>query len=268
MPECNEDGIGFTIEDEVEETDSEEGKEIIEELPDSPLVESVPDNTPELMSETKAESTDIPLSSPAGPEEIHIASLVCDVCLELNLTTKSCIECVRCGNAFCFHFASKIDAQYCVNCLSDLSVMKQVITKTYEHRDSESGKVNFYRRRAREVKIAGLDWLFAQRKIASLSDVELDMSIEYHRNICSLMLAESERRRTEYMHRNARVKVSVIGNGSVSGASVKDSTTTTVKKTRTISKNRQQEQLAALLASMKTKGVDINAIAAMLKEKK
>jgi hypothetical protein len=221
---------------------------------------------PELLSPAVPLPTEVELPT-AEEHEIHLASTVCDVCLELNLTTKSVIKCERCEQAFCYHFCSAIDARYCVNCLSDLSVTKQVITKTYTHENPETKEISVYRRRAREIKIGGLDWLFAQRKIIDLSDVELDMVIEYHRNLCSLMIAESERRRNDRMHRYAGMKVS-IPTPSTTTVSSSSTTTTTVKKTRTTSKNKQSEQLASILASLKAKGLSIEDIAKMVAGKK
>ncbi len=222
-----------------------------------------PDDTPEEITPEEAAQTNIPLPQEATPEEAHIAHLVCDVCLELNLTTKSVIKCARCEQAFCFHFASNIDAQYCVNCMSEMSIAKSVITKTYEHKNDETGITSFYRRKAREIKIDGLDWLFAQRKISELADVELDMAIEYHRNICSLMMAESERRRNEKMHRYAGIKTHIP---TPSTTKVTEGTTTTVKKTRTVSKDKASESAAAILASMMAKGMNIQDILKAIKK--
>ncbi len=220
-----------------------------------------PTDEPEEITAEEALQTDIP-AEPTEIEESHLTSTICDVCLELNLThPTSVIRCARCGQAFCFHFASTIDAQYCVNCMSDISVSKSIITKTYEHRNAQGDTV-FYRRRAREIQINGLDWLFAQRKIVELSDLELDLSIEYHRNILSLMCTEQEQRRTAKMHRYAGVKIHL----TPSVISVNNTTITTVKKTRTVSKTKAQEQLAALLKNMTAKGMTMDKIAAMLKK--
>jgi hypothetical protein len=235
--------------------------ELVEQVDES----FVPTDDPEEISVEEAATTDIPLAATTTEleEAGHLTATVCDCCLELNLThPTSVITCARCGQAFCFHFASTIDAQYCVNCLSDVSVSKSIITKTYEHKNAE-GQTVFYRRRAREIQINGLDWLFAQRKINELSDVELDLSIEYHRNILSLMITEQEQRRTAKMHRYAGVKVHIP---TPTTTGVHDSTTTTVKKTRTISKTKAQEQIAALLKQMQAKGMTMDKIAAMLKK--
>ena len=221
-----------------------------------------PSDEAEEITAEEASRTDIPAES-TEIEESHLTATVCDVCLELNLThPTSVITCARCDQAFCFHFASTIDAQYCVNCLSDISVSKSVITKTYEHKNAQGNTV-FYRRRAREIQINGLDWLFAQRKIVELSDLELDLSIEYHRNILSLMCIEQEQRRTVKMHKYAGVKIHI---STPITAGVSSSTTTTVKKTRTVSKTKAQEQLAALLKNMAAKGMTMDKIAALLKK--
>jgi len=193
----------------------------------------------------------------------HLTMTVCDVCLELNLTTKAqVIKCERCEQAFCYHYASTIDARYCVNCMSDISVTKQTISKEYVHRDEENKVTSVYRRRAREVQIKGLSWLFAQRKIADLSDVELDLTIEYHRNILMLQIDEQERRRNAKMHRYASSKYTIQ---TPSGTTVSSTTQTTVKKTRTVSKNKAEEQLNALLASMLGGGKSVADIQAILK---
>lgn len=202
---------------------------------------------------------DAPLETP------HLTSCVCDMCLELNLTTKAHVEtCERCEQPFCFHFASNVDARYCVNCMSDISVTKQTISKEYIHKDEQNRVTSIYRRKAREVKIEGLSWLFAQRKIVELSDVELDLTIEYHRNILMLMIDEQERRRNARMHRYAGMKVN-IPTPSTTRVTESSSTQTTMRKTKTVSKNKAEEQLNALLASMMGKGKSVADIAALLK---
>ena len=251
------------LEDEFRDVEQQESS-------DSPIEESsnsmfeIPTDEPEEITAEEAISTDIPLVP--VEETGHLTALVCDVCLELNLThPKSIIECARCGKAFCYHYASSIDVQFCVNCMSDMTVEKRTITKTYEHRNDETGQLSFYRRRAREIKISGLDWLFAQRKIPELSDTELDLTIEYHRNILGLMIAEQEKKRADKMHRYAGVRIHIPTNSTTD---ITHSTVTTVKKTRTISKNKAAEQLATILKDLLAKGMTPEAIAKMVGGKK
>lgn len=220
---------------------------------------------PELIAQmpTGVDSSQQPQTPNPEDTTPHLTSTVCDVCLELNLTVKSHIErCDHCEQAFCFHFASNIDARYCLNCMSDISITKKIISKEYIHRDDEQKVTSVYRRRAREVKIDGLSWLFAQRKIIELSDVELECQQEYHRNLLILLIDEQERRRNARIHRYAGAK-SII---TPDITSVSNTTTTVVKKTRTISKNKADEQLAALMNTIaKAKGIDPNMLAALLK---
>lgn len=233
-----------------------------------------PTDEPELIAELPLGSVEAPepTAQPASADEFHIAATVCDSCMELNLTTKSVIRCARCEQAFCLHYASKIDVQYCVNCMASVDVTKQVIVKEYIHEDKERGVTQIYRRKAREIKIGGLDWLFAQRKIATLNNTELDMVIEYHRNIMQLLLAEQERKRLEYLHRNAKVKyVSPVRPPSNSDGSVKvtntKTTRTTTKQTKTMSKSKETEQIGALLGQLKAKGINLNDLAKLINSK-
>lgn len=243
---------------EIEEFDSEDESSEEESLEaELPITDE-----PEEVSPAEIKPEEIIESEDAPEDKGHLTELVCDCCLELNLVTKSCIKCARCGAAFCLHYASTIDAQYCVNCMSRMSVTKEVLTKTYEHKNPETGDVHFYRRKARLIKLEGLDWLFSQRKIVDLSDEELDLSIEYHRNIMYLMIAEQERHRNEKMHRYANVTFK----HTKSAAKVTDTTTTTVKKTRTVSKDKASEQLQAIMKAMLAKGLSVEQIQAMLKK--
>lgn len=234
----------------------------IDDPSDSPIEIPLPDDTPEEISAEEATHSDIPAQIESPNSVPIIAELVCDVCLELNLRERCTIDCKRCGKPFCFHYSSNIDADFCVSCMSDVSVTKSVITKTYES-TNDDGEKHFYRRKAREVKIEGLDWLFTQRKIPEYSDSELELTIEYHQARLNLMLAETERRRTEKSHRYAGVKVVFP---TTTGTSTTSSTT--VKKSRTISKDKAQEQAAALLKSLQAGGMNINDIIAALGGKK
>lgn len=179
-----------------------------------------------------------------GPEVV--GSHVCDTCIGDNLL-KSCgiRTCARCLNPFCIHFASKVDSlTYCVSCMSAIELTRSIVTKTYEHYNEETDVIRSYTRRAREIKLEGDDWMFAQRRIATLSDAELDMVIEYHRQYLMLLCNEQERRRMERMHRNASVKY------VVPTASATTTTVTTTKKTKTVKLDKQKEKAAAMLSAL------------------
>jgi len=114
------------------------------------------------------------------------------------------------------------------------------------------------------VHLAGEDWLFAQRRISTLSDAELDMVIEYHRQYLNLLCADQEKRRTEKAHRYAN-KTFVLNPGT---ATITTSTETTVKKSTTVKINKQKEQAAALLAQILGSGTTLEQLQASLLGKK
>lgn len=285
------DGYSESEPDEINQTGQNDEEQTLEQELESPSLSEFDDEEEEDELEelplTEAERVEIEAEFPVSAEPLpvaveslvpgetvindqedldkgHLTELVCEACLELNLTSKSAIVCARCGKAFCLHYASTIDVQYCVNCMSDVGITKEVITKTYEHKSAETDQVTFYRRRARQMRIFGLDWLFAQRKINDLSDVELDLDIEYHRNLMKLMIDEQERRKNEKMHRYAGMRVVLPTPATTTVSSVKQ---TTVKKSSTVSKSKSTEQLQALLSSMKAKGVTMESLAQLLKKK-
>jgi hypothetical protein len=202
-------------------------------------------------------------TEPEGPEVL--GSQVCDTCIGDNLL-KGCgiCKCARCLNPFCIHFASKVDPlTYCVSCMSAIELTRSVVTKTYEHYDEQTDVLRTYTRKAREIKLAGEDWMFAQRRVKDLSPAELDMMIEYHRQYLMLLCADQEKRRAEKMHRYAGVKTVQVGLPAASTTTV-----TTTKKTSTIKLDRQKEQAAALIAQLLgSNGMDMSALMGKLKGK-
>ena len=188
-------------------------------------------------------------------------SKCCRVCAESNLVMEVRIaRCAKCFLLYCTHFASNIDPQYCTECLSDITLQKETIVKTYYHEsyDEENDTVvkTEYRRKAKLVRLDGLDWLFAQRKILSMSDEALELAIEYHREILSGMVAEREDRKTKFLHRYAGVRIasSAAAGGQVN-VDTSTSSQTEVKKTKTISSTKAAANANAVLQSMMAGGM-------------
>ena len=232
----------------------------------------MPEDDPELLHESDSEAEDqdqdddlFSIPEPSDPtitveiETNEYSASVCDECFEKNLIENVSIQsCSRCKNPFCLHFSSKIDPSFCVSCMSDLTVEKSVVTKTYEH-VSEDGTLSTTSRRARQIKISGLDWLFAQRKIATLTDVESDMAIEYHRGMLTLHLTDNERRKNERIHRYAGVKItSPIPTVATIRTSEKKTTVKSVS-------NKKTEQVAAMMGVLLGQGKSIEDIMKILK---
>lgn len=187
------------------------------------------------------------------PETKTLYPSVCDVCMEKNLAEKiDIITCIRCGELTCLHLCSTVDPAYCHECMRDVQMTDQTITKTSEHYNEEEDKVYVKKQSARQIKFTGLDWLFCQRRISTMSDTELALAIEYHQAIYQMMMYEREKRRVEYFHRNAgkQIKIST-STGTVS------STETVVKKTKTIkpeTKDKAQANVKALIEFLMKSG--------------
>ena len=230
----------------------------------TPEVPKIPTQDPQEASKppqtTQAQESllDPPMEEPI--EEEHFSGKVCASCLSDNLLrVVGIVNCPRCKTAFCLHFTSKIDPQYCLECMSDLSVTKEIVRKEYEFYNETTDKTTKYARRARRIQLEGLDWLFAQRKIPSMSDAELDMAIEYHRVYCNLLLIEAEKRRTEKMHRYANVKVVIPAEGTSTVTK-----TTTTKKTKTTSSTKAQALMSTMFEQLLKQGKSVDEIIKML----
>ena len=189
-----------------------------------------------------------------GPQIEAAIEKVCKGCLEANLVEDVRIaRCGKCDKRYCSHFASNIDPAQCTECLSDVSMIKEVVVKTYEHYDEETDTTTSYRRKARSIRLEGMDWLFAQRKICTLSDDALELAIEYHREILQGMLAEREDRRNKKAHRYANVNFQVD--------TAKSTETKTTKK---ISSSKAQANANGVLQAMQAAGLSITDILKLL----
>jgi hypothetical protein len=160
----------------------------------------VPTNL-ETESHIRTEITEIQTQSQIFPED-----KLCTPCLEQNLIECGIADtfktCPTCGELFCSHAVSRIDPQYCVYCCNDFQLSSTDQTVIREVRN-EDGKITSAKSfRVRHLGLSGQHWLFYNRAITSLSDLELDCAIEYHFGIRNGMIQEREARRTARAHRN------------------------------------------------------------------
>ena|ERR1017187_7139027 len=118
-------------------------------------------------------------------------------------------KCDRCGIAYCVHFASNTDVRMCGNCLDDFKVIETIEVKTTERVDDSGAVISRRRQIARNLKLTGTDWLFCAAKISTLSDEQMDASIEYHRAIKNTLMEEREARRVEYFRKLHNVKTNL-----------------------------------------------------------
>lgn len=149
-------------------------------------------------------------------EQITTAELpdkVCTQCLEDNLIKKGIIEtftpCQKCGEEFCIHGVSKLDPQYCIHCCNDFKIVDVIEQEQRPIFNKDGALIAVRQFKVRHITLSGLHWLFFNRAITNLSDIELEHAIEYHQSIYHGMIYEREARRVQKAHRN---KGKVAGN--------------------------------------------------------
>ena len=92
-----------------------------------------------------------------------------------------------------------------------------------------------------------------------MSDDSLMLAIEYHREILSGMLSEREQRKNKFMHRYAGVTYTPPVDAATT-------TSTTVKKTKTISSNKAAATASGLMQAMLAQGWTIEKIQALMEK--
>ena len=195
---------------------------------------------------------------------------ICMPCKETNLTQdiqEHLLTCPGCGQVYCVHFASSVDPAMCKDCCHDveMTVTTEVVKREHYNEELDTNYVRTHKYRS--VKFTGLDWLFFNRKINTLTDTELSLAIEYHQAMASSMLYERDKRKAEYFHRNAGKHV--IIKTSTGDVISHTKTTTTVKRsqtTRSHVKTEAEINLAAQLDKMLKGGLTIEQIMGMLKK--
>lgn len=187
-----------------------------------------------------------------------IESNVCVACKEANLIEEIKVaRCLECSKLYCIHFASTIDPHKCVECLSEITLTKETVSKEYTSYNEETDVVTTYRRRAKSIRLEGMDWLFAQRKIHSMSDDALELAIEYHRALLGGLLKEREDRRTKWLHRYAGAPLPKATEAlSIDGTS----STTVVKTTKSIKSTKTAATASSILQSLLASGKSIDEI--------
>lgn len=199
------------------------------------------------------------------PEPIQpLDNIVCDECFEKNVIEDVHIqECSTCGEHYCMHFASVVDPAHCIQCVNEVVMDESIIHKTeIPHNPASAPRV----RKARQIKIGGLHWLFVQRKIKDIDDASLALAIEYHYALFSALNYERDKRRVESFHRNAGKSF------KVPTATVKITDTTEIKRTRnkrtTVPKpDNAQAQMIAALQALTASGMTPAQIKSLLAKK-
>lgn len=97
-------------------------------------------------------------------------------------TTENIVgTCARCQKAYCQKDISRIDPIYCDECMRDVVIEETIITKVEGEWHEDTNTVTYDKFQSKLIKFRGIDWMFASKHIADLTDEELKPTLEYHR---------------------------------------------------------------------------------------
>ena len=108
----------------------------------------------------------------------------------------------------------------------------------------------------------GTDWLFTAAKISTLSDDDLDATIEYHKAIAGMMLSEREDRRIEKYQKLAKLNITLNQRADVdSTGAVKGTLLTEKQKAENAAYAKSKKKVTVKTVTAPT---DANAVMAAI----
>ena len=201
-------------------------------------------------------------------DDIKNLGTLCYICIQNNVEEalqgkELRINCSRCDRPYCDKCASKVDPQFCKNCLTDFqAIIKDETYNGVEHirvidpsgeKDDKIVSIP-YKARYKQITLMGTDWLFYETAIASMSDTQLAAALQWHKAAVSEIEIEVTERRikqAQHLAKQPLPKVTPI-------KKVPDNAKAFAKAMQmmqTIGATLPKEQLAALIESLKgTKG--------------
>lgn len=151
-------------------------------------------------------------------------------------------RCNGCKRLHCITHSSKVDIQYCEQCVMDVTVTEETFQRVEQTYNEETDTIETKTTGpSKKISFSGADWTFINAGIHTLSDEELKVHMQIYRAAVSLMESETLQRKIKQM-------VAVRINGSV--ISSKTTEIKTVKRTKVV------------------KPLDLNAIAEQMRKLK
>lgn len=105
--------------------------------------------------------------------------------------------CKKCNRTYCDTDASKLDPNYCIECLNDVTINDKVIMKDEEDYDPYGDQMFRRNFKVRIITLQGDDWRFFSEAIHRQNDNQLVDSINYHRGMVSMLETELAQRRVD-----------------------------------------------------------------------
>jgi hypothetical protein len=176
------------------------------------------------------------------PEPLQELASLCYRCQQLNIpVTEQCkelrINCDKCSRSYGEKHASTLDPLLCEECLPansfDVTRLDYISAGVEQSTNPDGTKTRrYYQTKCKQIILFGQDWLFAELKIHSMSEAQLEKAIEWHRAHVSLMEQEITRHKTEKAHKLASVKIPIA------------------EKTKRMSQHQKAEKLKQLASSL------------------
>jgi len=136
--------------------------------------------------------------------------------------------------------------------------------------EKEDGTISLNRKsRCTHMQLTGNDWLFASHLIETMSDQEIEESIEWHRNNISVMLMEREARKMERYRKLAGINVPRIKHETQEQREKREAAEAAKagKKTKVTKKQPTAQDLVAMLTQLASAGYTAEQVAAMMGRK-
>ena len=134
-----------------------------------------------------------------------------------------------------------------------------------EYYDPVTDQLRKYRQRSvvKLPMLSGESWLLMQRMVRGLTNPELELASEVHRQMMGLIANEADVRKAEKFHKESSHSKNIL-------LSPTQSTTTTkiteVKKVTVTKSNKKMEQVKAQLRAIYGESVDVDALLAQLQK--
>jgi len=178
------------------------------------------------------------------PEQEHVIVPVCYLCDGTEVVGK----CIHCSKPFCARDTNRIDPRYCAECMSDIVIEETTFTKKSEEYDEDTDTVHHTTQSCRDILFRGIDWMFACKRLSSMTDTEAKTELEYHRAMVHFL--ESDLLSRSVKSYRMKVQSDIDKKHEKRAASIQKLTETKTRKVVKVSKDFDAVKFAQVLLQM------------------
>ena len=132
------------------------------------------------------------------------APLTCKFCLNEHFK-----ECLMCKSRYCVLHAAKFSPNFCKDCLVNLSVILNTITRSSTEFDMLDDELVIKSVESKTLQLDGADWLFYSKWIEELPEDQWLEIYQFHYFVLKMMEHENEIRKVKRAKRIASAPLSV-----------------------------------------------------------